>query len=62
MDLRSIRAEVTKGGYSKLTKVLEDIRLIWSNCLTFNQEGSEISNDVIVLGDEVESIIGVRNE
>lgn len=60
MDLQTLRNEINKGSYSKIRKALDDLRLIWSNCITFNQEGSDICESVLVLGEEVENLIGVR--
>jgi len=41
MDLGTIRAKLKKKGYKTLFEVGNDVRLVWTNCMTYNADGSE---------------------
>jgi hypothetical protein len=41
MDLGSIQRKMDAGGYSSAQDFAKDMRLIWKNCRTYNQDGSE---------------------
>jgi hypothetical protein len=58
MDLSTVKKSLA--GYQSLAAALSDIRLIWRNCLQFNQEGSEIAASAISLGLDTEALIEVR--
>ncbi|TFJ88324.1 hypothetical protein NSK_000673 [Nannochloropsis salina CCMP1776] len=40
MDLGTIKGRLESGHYTKHAQVAEDVRLVWNNCKTYNQEGS----------------------
>ena len=41
MDLGTIRKKLKKGRYVDASSVAEDIRLVWTNCMTYNDDGSD---------------------
>jgi hypothetical protein len=41
MDLGSVRTRLKKGHYKTLFQVAEDVRLVWTNCMTYNADGSD---------------------
>lgn len=41
MDLGTIKSKVKKREYKTLYNVNEDIRIVWSNCMTYNADGSD---------------------
>lgn len=41
MDLGTIRDRLKKGQYKTLFQVGEDVRLVWTNCMTYNADGSD---------------------
>ena len=41
MDLGTIKNKLKKHSYKTLYQVHEDIRLVWSNCMTYNADGSD---------------------
>lgn len=41
MDLGTIRKKLETGKYTCAEEVAGDIRLVWSNCMIFNQDGSD---------------------
>lgn len=42
MDLGTIKKRLKKGNYYKtLYQVAEDVRLVWTNCMTYNADGSD---------------------
>lgn len=42
MDINSIKRKFKTLKYSSVKEVIDDINLIWSNCMKYNMEGSEI--------------------
>ena len=44
MDLTTIKKNLEKGQYANPGEVAADIRLVWSNCMTYNSDGSEYWN------------------
>ena len=42
MDLGTLKANLKNEQYSTVDECLEDLKLIWTNCKTYNVEGSEI--------------------
>lgn len=42
MDMNTISTKIRQSKYENLEQILEDIKLIWDNCRTFNQKGSVI--------------------
>jgi len=42
MDLGTIKRNLEAGKYKDSNDVANDIRLVWSNCMAYNQDGSEI--------------------
>ncbi|CAM9482489.1 unnamed protein product, partial [Heterosigma akashiwo] len=42
MDLGTVKANLKKGVYNDAQECADDIRLIWSNCMAYNEDGSEV--------------------
>lgn len=59
MDLTTVKKKLND--YATVKEALDDLRLIWQNCFTFNVEGSEISNTALALGNELEILVEVQN-
>ncbi|CEG45812.1 Transcription initiation factor TFIID, subunit BDF1 and related bromodomain proteins [Plasmopara halstedii] len=49
MDLGTIRSKLAKNEYKKPAEFARDMRLVWSNCKLYNQDGS----DLYLLADEL---------
>jgi hypothetical protein len=43
MDLGTIKKRLEENYYTKVEDVAADIRLVWSNCMLYNRDGSEVS-------------------
>jgi hypothetical protein len=41
MDLGTIQEKLKKGQYKTLYAVAQDVRLVWTNCMTYNADGSD---------------------
>lgn len=41
MDLGTIKKKLEDGQYKNMSEVADDIRLVWTNCMAYNQDGSE---------------------
>ncbi len=41
MDLGTIKKKLKKGRYIDASSVANDIRLVWTNCMTYNDDGSD---------------------
>eukprot|EP00607_Mallomonas_marina_P004145 CAMPEP_0182425486 /NCGR_PEP_ID=MMETSP1167-20130531/11931_1 /TAXON_ID=2988 /ORGANISM="Mallomonas Sp, Strain CCMP3275" /LENGTH=230 /DNA_ID=CAMNT_0024606255 /DNA_START=128 /DNA_END=820 /DNA_ORIENTATION=+ len=41
MDLGTIKTKLESNSYSCIEEVAADMRLVWTNCMTYNQDGSE---------------------
>ena len=44
MDLGQIKRGIEAGKYSSIEQAANDIRLVWSNCMLYNRDGSEVTN------------------
>jgi len=44
MDLGTIQTNLDSGVYSTPAEFAHDVRLVWRNCMTYNQDGSEFYN------------------
>ena len=42
MDLGTVKSNLKSDKYTSVNDCLSDIQLIWSNCKTYNMQGSEI--------------------
>jgi hypothetical protein len=42
MDLGTIESKLEGGAYTSPAAVAEDVRLVWRNCRTFNEPGSDV--------------------
>lgn len=42
MDLGTIRKKLEANEYRNVNEVAADIRLVWSNCMLYNRDGSEV--------------------
>lgn len=40
-DLGTIKKKIENDGYSNVEEIAKDIRLVWSNCMLYNRDGSE---------------------
>ena len=52
MDLKTVTSKVEKGIYFTQKEFENDIDLIWSNAMLFNQEGEQIYNMALELQTE----------
>lgn len=41
MDLGTVKEKLKKGEYKTLFQVGEEVRLVWTNCMTYNADGSD---------------------
>lgn len=41
MDLGTIKKKIQADGYNNINDIATDIRLVWSNCMLYNRDGSE---------------------
>mmetsp|Transcript_26392 Transcript_26392/g.76161 ORF Transcript_26392/g.76161 Transcript_26392/m.76161 type:complete len:214 (+) Transcript_26392:94-735(+) len=41
MDLGSVKSKLENGKYKDIEDAANDVRLVWKNCMTYNQEGSD---------------------
>ena len=41
MDLGTIKKNVTARKYATIAEAAEDVRLVWTNCMTYNADGSD---------------------
>ena len=41
MDLGTIRRKLEKGKYANVAACVEDVRLVWRNCMAYNADGSD---------------------
>jgi hypothetical protein len=41
MDLGSVKKKIMDRKYKSLQQAAEDVRLVWSNCMTYNADGSD---------------------
>lgn len=46
MDLGTIKSNLEAGKYSSKEEVAADIRLVWTNCMLYNTDGSEVSKKI----------------
>lgn len=44
MDLGTIKKNIADRKYPSLPHAAEDVRLVWTNCMTYNQDGSDFFN------------------
>lgn len=42
MDLGTIKRGIEAGKYETVDEIAHDIRLVWSNCMLYNRDGSEV--------------------
>jgi len=40
-DLGTIKANMEAGGYANIDECVGDVRLVWSNCMLYNRDGSD---------------------
>eukprot|EP01121_Diplochlamys_sp_Union-15-3_P015395 TRINITY_DN5078_c0_g1_i2.p1 TRINITY_DN5078_c0_g1~~TRINITY_DN5078_c0_g1_i2.p1 ORF type:complete len:283 (+),score=71.43 TRINITY_DN5078_c0_g1_i2:49-849(+) len=52
MDLGTIKSNLERGAYETVEDFAEDVRLVWSNALKYNQPGS----DIVIMAKELKSI------
>lgn len=44
MDLGTIRNKIENDKYENMEQIAADVRLVWSNCMLYNRDGSEVSS------------------
>ena len=59
MDLDTVKQNLNHNHYNNVEEALQDIRVIWENCRTFNAEGSEILLLADSCADMLESLVEV---
>jgi hypothetical protein len=42
MDLGTIKKKIENADYGTVEDIATDIRLVWSNCMLYNRDGSEV--------------------
>jgi hypothetical protein len=42
MDLGTIKKKIENDEYEAVEDIANDIRLVWSNCMLYNRDGSEV--------------------
>lgn len=43
MDLGTIKKKIENDDYNTVEDIATEIRLVWSNCMLYNRDGSEVS-------------------
>jgi Bromodomain len=43
MDLGTIKKKIENDDYATVEDIATDIRLVWTNCMLYNRDGSEVS-------------------
>lgn len=43
MDLGTIKKRIENDDYNAVEDIATDVRLVWSNCMLYNRDGSEVS-------------------
>jgi hypothetical protein len=61
MDIGTVLTKVRKGMYDKPLDVANDVRLVWSNCLTYNGQNHPASQDAMYLSEQFEKEWGKAN-
>lgn len=56
MDLGTIGAKLTSDEYTSLNQFFEDIHLVWSNCMLYNADGSEVFKMAVAMKSETDKI------
>lgn len=49
MDLGTIKRGIEGGKYETIDEIANDIRLVWSNCMLYNRDGSEVSIHSLII-------------
>lgn len=49
MDMRTVNDKIKSNAYKTVPECLADLRLMFSNCMHYNEENSEIYNDAKAL-------------
>jgi len=44
MDLSTVKSNIERNQYQSVQEAADDIRLIWTNCKKYNQDGSDFYN------------------
>ncbi len=56
MDLGTISAKLTIDEYSSMAVFFEDIYLVWSNCMVYNADGSDVYKMAVAMKNETDKI------
>lgn len=44
MDLGTVKSKMESNQYTTVEEVATDVRLVWSNCMLYNRDGSEVKS------------------
>ena len=44
MDLGTVKKKIADGKYKTIANAADDVRLVWTNCMTYNADGSDFYN------------------
>jgi len=44
MDLGTVKKNIADRKYATITEAADDVRLVWTNCMTYNADGSDFFN------------------
>ena len=56
MDLGTVASKLSADEYRSIDAFLDDIYLIWSNCMTYNADGSEVFNLALSMKNETDKL------
>lgn len=54
MDLGTIKKNIETNQYLDVEDIANDIRLVWTNCMLYNRDGSEVRKHFLVFSPEVD--------
>lgn len=57
MDLGTVKSNLENGFYKSSRSCLDDIQLIWDNCMLYNMEGSDIHKIAKTLEEETSILV-----
>eukprot|EP00742_Colponemidia_sp_Colp-10_P002321 GILJ01002477.1.p1 GENE.GILJ01002477.1~~GILJ01002477.1.p1 ORF type:complete len:236 (-),score=46.49 GILJ01002477.1:148-855(-) len=61
MDLSTIKKKLDKGKYTFVSDFLDDVHLVWNNCTTYNQPGSDVYNMAVDMRKSSEKLLSKLN-
>ncbi len=48
MDLGTIKSKIETEKYASIEDIVSDVRLVWSNCMLYNRDGSEVFYFILI--------------